>query len=282
MSSFGVYELTIRRLLDLVGRRLNDPDLEGQLREQHIQILESKNSMLAQRYTEDTISRLCEQHGLTFVMLFDEFDDMLERLNRRFFLNLRSLRDQHKYQLCFVVATRRAPVRIREDVAKSIEPFYELLTLNVFGLRPYTVRDGQTMIQRLARRHDVLVESVEASRILELTGGHAGLITAVFELGRRAGVPLVDSEGIEQCVREPSTMEECRKIWLSVDSDEQIVLAAIATGSQVPSEYIQLVVHLETKGIVFRNGLSSLPRLFCPLFSRYIEIAMNTIVANDN
>lgn len=271
MSEFAVYELLLHRTLQYIETLGEREDLLVHVDDLYERAVTSENRTLAQRYVERCVKILCEDLGLRLAILFDEFDELLERLDRRFFLNLRALRDDFKYKLCYIVATRKVPVRLREDIAEGTESFYELLTPHVRGLKPYSQADALEMIERMARRHDTTVHEEEARRLYELTGGHPGLIVGVFEVGCQVGWPPSVSQGIARYIEEPSVQEECYKLWRSLDADERQVLLEVCRGQAVRGSHDHTVHYLQVRGLVIEEERTNNLSAFSPLFTDYVQ-----------
>jgi len=270
MSEYGVYELLLHRMLQQIEALAGHDELLTRVDDLYQRAVTSQSRIMAQRYVERSVRSLCQHLDLRLVILFDEFDELLEQLDRRFFLNLRALRDDFKYKVCYVVATRRAPVMIREDVAERCEAFYELLTLNVYGLKPYSQDDALEMIDRLARRHDVRVPEEHAKRLVMLTGGHPGLLAAAFEVARRARWPSLAVYGSDRYLEDDYVWGECNKVWESIDEDERHMLLRIPHKQAWPHSDDYLTDHLEVKGLISRDRSTARFSIFSPIFASYV------------
>ena len=270
LSEFGVYELLLRRMRNDIALIARDPQLSHQAQSFHQAAIASESRLMAQQGFADLSRLLSGQFGLRIAFFFDEFDELLEHLDQRFFLNLRSIRDEFKYKICYVVATRRAPERVREDVAQRCEAFYELLALNVFGLKPYSRVDALDMITRLSRRYRLVLSTQDEESIATVTAGHPGLIAAVFEHARREGVPRGVANGLDRYLQDMLVLEECRKIWLSIDPDEQHALIDLAHGRTSNGESNYVLDYLEVKGLIGRNDGTGKMAIFSTIFERYV------------
>ena len=270
ISEYGVYELLLHRMLEQMEGLVGHEELLARMDDLYQRAVTSQNRIMAQRYVERSVKALCQRLDLRLMILFDEFDELLEGLDRRFFLNLRALRDDFKYKVCYVVATRRAPTRIREDVAERCEAFYELFTLNVYGLKPYSQDDALDMIDRLARRHDVKVPEEHAKRLVMLTGGHPGLLAAAFEVARRARWPSPAVYRSDRYLEDDYVWRECTKVWGSIDEDEQRILLQIARKQTWPRSVDYLADHLEVKGLISRDRNTGRLSISSPIFTSYV------------
>jgi hypothetical protein len=96
LSEWGLYELLLRRTVETTA----DLKIEGQWSELfndlYQQAVQPEKRPLARGYLERSVKNLCQRLGFKVVFLFDEFDEIFRRVDTRFFLGLRALRDEHK------------------------------------------------------------------------------------------------------------------------------------------------------------------------------------------
>ena len=232
------------------------------------QAVQPRKRPLARGYLERSIKNLCQRLGFKLVFLFDEFDEIFRRMDTRFFLGLRALRDEHKYRLSCVVATRDELPRIREGIAEC-ESFYELLSLNTFGLGPYSQADAKNMIQRLAARKKVTVINEDINLLIKVSGGHPGILRAAFwALNDRR----IDRAGdiSRRWLNEPDIQAECVKIWDSLGKDERMALANIANDCPLEQLKQEAVRLLQLKGLVAENEAGQ-TAIFCQLFKHFVN-----------
>lgn len=79
--------------------------------------------------------------GKKVIWLLDRFDEACRKLDAQALSSLRSLRDQFKGQLCYVVATRHPPARLRN--LREIDEFYEIIAANTCRVGPMGERDSR-------------------------------------------------------------------------------------------------------------------------------------------
>lgn len=268
LSEWGLYELLLRRIVE----ETEDLEIEGQwpklFNDLYQQAVWPEKRPLARGYLERSVKNLCQRLGFRLVFLFDEFDEIFRQIDTRFFLGLRALRDEHKYRLSCVVATRDELPRIREDIAEC-ESFYELLSLNTFGLGPYSEADARNMVQRLAARRRVTVTHNDVNLLIKVSGGHPGILRAAFWAlndGRidRAG------DVSRQWLNEPDIQTECVKIWDSLGEDERTILADIAADCPLEQLEQEAVRLLQLKGLVVESEISQ-ATIFCQLFEHFVN-----------
>jgi hypothetical protein len=181
---------------------------------------------------------------------------------------LRALRDEHKYRLSYVVATRDELSRIRENVGEC-ESFYELFSLNTFGLGPYSEADARNMVQRLAARRGIAVTDADTNLLLRVSGRHPGLLRAAFWA---LSDGKIDKSGdiYRQLLDNPDIQAECTKIWDSIGEDERTALADVATGYPLQKLEQRVVQLLRLKSLVIESKAGQ-ATIFCRLFEDFVK-----------
>jgi DNA-binding winged helix-turn-helix (wHTH) protein len=268
LSEWGLCELLLRRIVETTEDLKIESQWSELFNDLYQQAVQPEKRPLARGYLERGVKNLCQQLGFRLVFLFDEFDEIFRRVDTRFFLGLRALRDEHKYRLSYVVATRDELPRIREGITEC-ESFYELLSLNTFGLGPYSEADARNMIQRLAARKEVTVTNDDVNLLIKASGGHPGTLRAAFWALSDGRVDRTD-DAPRQWLNEPDVQTECTKIWDSLGEDEQMALADIAAAyppEQLEQEAVRL---LQLKGLVVENKAGQ-AAIFCPLFEHFVN-----------
>jgi hypothetical protein len=268
LSEWGLYELLLRRIVEAT----EDLKLESQwsklFNDLYQQAVWPEKRPLARGYLEQSIRNLCQRLGFRLVFLFDEFDEIFRQVDTRFFLSLRALRDEHKYRLSYVVATRDELSRIRENVDEC-ESFYELFSLNTYGLGPYDWVDALNMVQRLAARRGIAVTDADTNLLLKVSGRHPGLLRAAFWA---LSDGKIDKSGdiYRQLLDDPDIQAECTKIWDSIGEDERTALADVATGCESRQLDQGIVQLLRLKGLVMKSRAGQ-ATIFCRLFQDFVN-----------
>lgn len=269
-SSYGggydLVELIIHRLIRECERRGMPAELLADLDRLHATLVAQPSPALAIRYLDRICGRLCVDRGIQLILAFDQFEDVWASMEPRIFLNLRYLRDEYKYRLCYLVMTRERLERVRERQlgdAMEVETFWELFDSHVYGLGMYVRRDAEEMLSRIARRRDVAVSSELAEAALALSGGHPALLRALFwALQSQPSPALAPAE----LLAVPNIARECAKIWDDLSTEEQQALRLVVSGSPRATPDSQLLDDLVRKELI--AGVP--PRLFSPVFATYI------------
>lgn len=266
-SVWGYYELMLHRLIQ-VAEAL-DSAWSERFNPLYERTVDGSNDRLARRYLERAVSLLrAEPHRYRFVFLMDEFDEVFRKIEARLFAGLRALRDDHKYNLVYVVAGRQQ-LSQAHSIEGPHEAFYELVHLNTWGVGPYSAQDAQHMVARLAARRDWELDERATKAIISATRAHPGLM-------RAATWAVIDEQAhprkgslSSQLLSDPTVRDECRKIWDGLNPEEQRALEEIALGGVWVERDERATSSLELKQLVVRE--SGLPRLFCELFANYVR-----------
>jgi len=266
-----VYELVLHRLLqqgEPLGLDAERLEFFGRLYES---VVTQRDALLGQRYLEWLLEALCGPGGRRVALLFDQFDEIYRDCDRSFLLNLRSIRDRHKYALLYVAASRDDLAHLRAD-HHDVEAFYELLSLNTIGLRPYDEPDTRTMLQRMAARRGVEAPpDPAASELYALSGGHPGVLRALYWAWADGVTPPGDGDAAEW-LNQPAVWEEFTKIWRGLGEDERafLVTLAAAAGAAPSRRASDASRRLDLKGLIV-SDLGHGARMFCPLLRAFVH-----------
>lgn len=177
-SEWGFYELVLTALIEACGQHPTSAGMRTEINALRHEIILSNHAILARRHGELAAHMLCQERGLRLCLVLDEFDDLYRNLPPPALLNLRALRDAHKYHLSYIVLLRQTPARLRPPA--DCEGFYELLSRTIIGLRPYTTEDADRIITQLEVRKNHILPGEARTLLLHLSGGHPGLLGALF------------------------------------------------------------------------------------------------------
>lgn len=262
-SEAGLWELMLHQVLvELSDRGLGNGVFQ-EIDDLYQRAIAPATRHVALRWLDRAASILCNQLGMKLVFLFDEFDDLYRSLPAAVFKALRALRDDHKYKLMYVIATRTELARLRKR-EEIYEAFEELVTPNLLWLFVYSEQDARDMLRRLAARYQSRPGPKQIRMVLAVSGGHPGLIRAVFPR-----LPEVTGDVPEMLLADRQVQEEVRRIWQSLPEEEQKALAALVHGVPLPPS-AEAFARLQQKGLV--GGKWSEPgEVFSPLLKRYIQ-----------
>lgn len=265
-SEWGVYELMLHRALE--GVETQRQEQAAQLDDLYQRAVSDQGRALILRYLDRGLKVLCRGLGYRVVFLFDDFDSVFQSLDHRFFAGLRALRDEHKYWLVYVIATRQEFSRLA-DVRNS-EAFHELFSItNTFGLGPYSEEDAHQMFARLSRRAGASLPEPTVEHLLELTGRHPGLLRSGF-WSLIVDPSISPNQMISELLGDAGIWDECARIWDGLDPDEQAAVADIDQGVWPPVGGPAMAELLKLKGLI-RQEEGKRAEVFSPIFGAFVK-----------
>jgi len=243
-SAWGLYELMLHQILVGVSQQDIDILMYEAIDALHERSAEPATQHLALRYLDRALSLVCSRLDFRVVFLIDEFDRLCNTLPAQTFAALRSLRDDRKYRLMYVVAARKDLSRLRE-AGNDIEDFEELVTPNTIWLVSYSEEDARHMLHRLAIRNKVKLDEECIRDVLAKTGGHPGLIRATFPIMCERPANMA-----ERLVTDKRVLDECQRIWHSVSEDEQRAIENLVNKGDLHILPAEIVERLRTMGLI--------------------------------
>ena len=202
--------------------------------------------------------------NIHIVFMFDEFEEMLNKLPIKFFLALRGLRDANKQLLSYLTFTR-SPLNLvleREGIPYlKIEQFIELFNDNIYFIGPFDEAGGRRMIGELIARNQKDYDEAAIMFLVWATGCFAGLLRSGFRAldtleNFSSNTVMTRAEMlVEQMASRSSVRKECATIWMSLsDAEHDVLRAAIGLIPFKRSEAVdEAVVLLGQKCLLMRN-----------------------------
>jgi hypothetical protein len=275
------YELMMHRLYLALFEFRNLTDNEAQqFYNLYLSLQDGNNPLYAYmglRYLELGIE-IFMRRDIKVVFMFDEFEEMLQRLPIKFFQTLRGLRDSNKRNLLYLTFTRSPLETLVERYklpALEIEPFIELFNDNLRYVGAYNETDALAMLNDLSRRTSKTYPETVLRALLQVTGRSAGLLRASFTTLEDLNVAISALSPeilVERLAIRPGVRAECKTIWTSLNPSEQHVLKAIARITPYTSneETEHAVTMLIKKGLLRLQNNQHLI-IEPPLFRRFIQ-----------
>ncbi len=228
-SEQALHEVTLRSIIGALRRAGAHITLIAGLNDLYHTLVEPPSPLRSPLAFDDALREVCEQSGRRLVLLFDEFDDPFEKLAGRAYLNLRALKDQFREALCYVTATERPLATIRQDHEAS--EFIELFDTRERWLGFMSRADTLLMAREMTEDANASEEDIEL--IVNVAGGHAGMLDAVVEIWRHmlSGTPANARDDALKMAQEalddhPIIRTECAKLWSQLSENEHNALIA--------------------------------------------------------
>lgn len=271
LSSWGLFELMLHQLIiELSNQDVAEVELQL-LDDLYEKAIDPKNRDYTIRFLDRAIRIVCNQLGFRIVFLLDEFDDLYRIMSLSGFNALRAIRDEYKYHLMYVVATRLELKSLREDNSE-VEAFEEIISPRTFWIGPYSEVDAHQMMRRLETRYGVTPTEDNKTELLVTTGGHPGLLRTGYLVACEHNANLR-----QVLLTLPKILDECQRIWLSLWLEERQVLINLVTNAQVikPDKIVWLE-RLRQKGLI-GGPWSGNDKVFSPIFADYIKKQDTTV-----
>lgn len=270
---FQFFELLLNCLLLAFNRnsKLEETrDLIETLATLDSQVMQSKDDLMAHRLFEMAISRISQVYQYRLCFIFENFDETYQVSPRETFSQLRAIRDANKYRVCYGLFLRNLPEMLRDPIES--ESFYELIGHNMIGVGPYSQRDTFYLIKQLESRHGYILPPEVSQWIYQNSGGHPGIINALFMIIKEVPNAFDLRENNEWVIAQPLIQVEMRKIWASFSEDEKKGLSSIIMGDSnnvAPITYKLLLA----KGLV--KSIKGNIEFFSPLLAYYLSKNIN-------
>ena len=123
------------------------------------------------------------QQGFSLVYLFDEFDDVYRRIEARAALALRAYENRMGPRLAYVVAVEQ-PLRQARGASDTSE-FEEMFFGGTLTLGPLQPEHAVAFVRRFGDQRGYAIPSWLPDYLVELTGGHPGLLWAACIASQR-------------------------------------------------------------------------------------------------
>jgi hypothetical protein len=265
-SDYALFEIMLTSLAERSGghplTRSEGPLLDGLRRE----ILASQSALLAQRLLEHAIATVLGSGAddLSLCFLLHNFDEAYLQLGERPLSCLAALAEQHWGRLSYVLGLRDTPARLR---AAGASASFERLFVHPPLFVPPDGRSGAlATLSQLERRADRRLNAEVRQAIAEASGGHSGLVAALFQTLVAGDARGPQSLDLEAAAALPQVQRECRTLWESLAHDERQALSAIINGRALADP--DLATLLTNKGLLRADQERGRLVIFSPLFAR--------------
>jgi hypothetical protein len=212
------------------------------------------------------IQHLCRSARLRVIVFMDEFEMLIRTQPLHFFEELRNLRDEVREtdRFAYVFVTHRLPHRVVNQHKYMFESssLYRLICNNLYTFGPYTRRDAVVMLQALLGARGLILDRQTENRLLDLSGGHAGILTALVTAAaqEKPGASLL------RLGTEPGPVREaCAYVWEHLHSTERRALQDLTRNRQPP---LWMCEFLYKRGLVAHDRPAE---FFSPIFYQFVR-----------
>jgi len=214
------------------------------------------------RVVEDVIGE-----GFSLCIVYDPFDECLRQVDTATLLRLRAARDELKPALSYVITAVQRPETIRPE--SEANPFTSLFWGRVRYLRPLDQTQARSMLEFLSASRGIRIPERLRHQVIQLSGGHPGLMRTVFEAAVESlSSPSASLPMDREFYHTEGLALECRSIAESLSQEEITSLKDILARRSGAAEVEE---DLTRKGILVISS-SGRPGVFSPLFEEYLRL----------
>ncbi|MBE7474595.1 MAG: hypothetical protein DPW09_35285 [Anaerolineae bacterium] len=268
----GLFQ-TLAEAADYLGPEVQQA--MGQLSQGQVDWADSFVGMSRLRQAHRLVIR---QAGQKVVWLLDRFDEACRRLDAQTLNSLRSLRDEFKGELCYVVFTRQPLARLRDP--REMDEFHEIIAANTCWVGPMVERDARWVARQMAARLQITFTEREVAQLIEVTGG----LPAFLKLGCLAlaegGFNPVESSQTwtGRLLARPEFQRNCQEIWADLSLEEQNTLMTLRSGAAETMLDPTIIAYLEQARLLTRSAPGAAARLFSPILAAFVAQQQGTAV----
>lgn len=213
---------------------------------------------------------VCADHGYQVAFLLDNFDGVLNTGPLAMIDGLSEIRASGDAgsvgRVSYVMFTQRLPhLLIARHCRDQQSSFAKLIRTHTYALGPYHETDARQMLEYLNQKAGARLKARQMVQLLALAGGHAGLISAIFDNWPTQDEPGPDA--VSYFAQVPDVQAECRRVLQSLHPWEQQAAIALAQGTN-PAPRWDVVQHLAVRGIL--TGTDPI-EWFSPLLQRFLR-----------
>lgn len=268
MTGQGFYELVLRTILNKLQTLSPKADILAKIENAYQQVIAPTDDFQNALNFNQAIITLCETWDKRLVLLFDEFDEVFQKLDARVFLNLRALRDRYPSRLVYVLGIGKTLLSLR-NIPELME-FAELFSSHSHTLQALNTDDVRRVATQFALDNHVTFSEEDIGFIVNQSGGHPGILATVCQVLAENTVDGVtrDVRIVQSHLADNANLRiECVKLWRSLSLDSQNALLHFVQSGNAETLSTK---HLKQHGIIVQNGDGN-PAIFSKLFEEFIR-----------
>jgi hypothetical protein len=161
---------------------------------------------------KEDLAAIAEKTGKTIVILLNNFDIAKKLDLDLVYHQLVAIRQVVRFDICYVFSGTR-----------PYEPQHFFFNKTVW-MTPFKETDAKEVIERNEKRYGIKLSENDRKKVLELSGGHAGMIKFLIQ-NVEAGKPLGRSEDTDfQCERILSTLTDLERAKLKNNQKDELLV----------------------------------------------------------
>jgi hypothetical protein len=196
-----------------------------------------------------TMKNACQQPHSRVVIILDDCDRALDKALPALANKLRTLRDDNRDRLSYLLFTKHLPQRLGPaDNRLRDGMFFQLFHSHIFTLRPYNERDAMHMLAFLNARASISLEADDLRSLYHLSGGYAALIRTLFETYETQPPPNPDL--LTHFSHHADVQSVLRRLLNYLHRHEQSVLHRLAHRQKLRAEDAPALDLLKKRGVL--------------------------------
>ncbi len=198
------------------------PDIRALLEERYRKVEATTNSFLCQSALREILF-VCREHRLRLVLILDPFDSFCANAPRTLLDNLRGLRDSFKSTLTYLVGLRQEIIYLRNRT--ELGELYSLLDAHCW-VGPMSPEVARVVLRGLVDRYGQDFSEAQQTHLLDLTGGHIGLMRAALRYLGHQSRPAPEG-WLDLLLKEAAIQYRLERMWVGLTAAEQDLLRKI-------------------------------------------------------
>jgi len=267
-SEHAFYELLLRRTIEELEIAGVPASTVEKLRDIHNKMLGNIADVAIRSLYASSVRQLGQETDVPLVLVLDEFYDVFRHLPPWPFRQLRALHDAAETKVCYITSTSHHLDQLRAD--KDTYEFRELFHLHTLILSPLIQEDARRFVTYLAQKQAVVLSDENVSLMVELSGGHPGILERIYIMLSEPDPDLMNplSIKIPELIRERPIQKECERLWSELEAEHEALLTLVERGERaLKLDERQL---LKAKGLVVPKKGEALV-IFSPVFETFIR-----------
>jgi DNA-binding winged helix-turn-helix (wHTH) protein len=202
-------EVSVAGFYQLIGLSLLETLKREKYNYKYLKNIFVDNPGLLYRNLRADLQKVIEVTGKRVVIVFNDFEVINTIDIGLLARNLVSMRNSARYKISYVFISTR-PISLNQFFFKKI-----------VWMTPFSGYDALGVVQRNAKRYEVAVSKEESVKIIELSGGHAGMIKFIIQaLSRKKDLIL----GEKELCKESDLLFQCERLLFPLTELEKAKL----------------------------------------------------------
>ncbi|MBN1220255.1 MAG: winged helix-turn-helix domain-containing protein [Anaerolineae bacterium] len=198
-----------------------------------------QDPFLSQSALQELLS-LFQSQQLRAVFVFNRFDRFCQMATPRMVNTLRSLRDEFKDTLCYIVGMAQEAAYLPDPAI--LGQMYELVDNYTCWVGAMNEADARNLIARATRAAAGSLSEKDITTMLALTGRFPALLRATCYWWLTTSTRPPQAEWASQLTLEPAIQRRLEKIWAGLTQEEQYMLSELQKRQIAKSEETKTVI----------------------------------------